>query len=60
MVGPETWLKIFIEMLFTYQNIKWWTWVMWIIAMFLSVVWTLILMAPIHCKGFIGEQLYYI
>ncbi len=22
----------------------------------LSAVWTLILMAPIHCRGFIGEQ----
>ncbi len=24
---------------------------LWIIVMFLSAVWTLILMAPIHCKG---------
>ncbi len=29
--------------------------VVWII-MFLSAVWTLILMAPIHCRGSIGEQ----
>uniref|UniRef100_A0A8C1Y7E5 SREBP regulating gene protein n=1 Tax=Cyprinus carpio TaxID=7962 RepID=A0A8C1Y7E5_CYPCA len=26
----------------------------WIIAMFLSVVWTFILKAPIHCRGSIG------
>ncbi len=25
-------------------------------VMFLSAVWTLILTAPIHCRGFIGEQ----
>ncbi len=29
---------------------------LWIIVMFLSAVWTLILTAPIHCKGSIGEQ----
>ncbi len=29
---------------------------MWIIVMFLSAVWTLILMAPIHCKASTGEQ----
>ncbi len=28
----------------------------WIIVMFLSAVWTLILTAPIHCRGYIGEQ----
>ncbi len=27
-----------------------------IFVMFLSAVWTLILMAPIHCRGAIGEQ----
>ncbi len=27
-----------------------------LIVMFLSAVWTLILMAPIHCRGSIGEQ----
>ncbi len=27
--------------------------------MFLSAVWTLILMAPIHCRGSIGEQVLY-
>ncbi len=29
---------------------------LWIIVMFLSVVWTLILTAPIHYRGSIGEQ----
>ncbi len=29
---------------------------MWIIVMFLSAVWTLILTAPIHCRASIGEQ----
>ncbi len=29
---------------------------LWVIVMFLSAVWTLILTAPIHCRGFIGEQ----
>ncbi len=30
--------------------------VVWIIVMFLSVVWTLILTAPIHCRASIAEQ----
>ncbi len=30
---------------------------LWIIVMFLSAVWTLILTAPIHCRGSIGETL---
>ncbi len=29
---------------------------LWIIMMFLSAVWTLILTAPIHCRGSTGEQ----
>ncbi len=29
---------------------------LWIIVMFLSAVWTLILMAPIHSRGSVGEQ----
>ncbi len=29
---------------------------LWIIVMFLSAVWTLILTAPIHCRGSIGER----
>ncbi len=31
----------------------------WIIVMFLSAVWTLILTAPIHFRGSIGEQVMY-
>ncbi len=30
---------------------------LWVIVMFLSTVWTLILTAPIHCRGSIGEIL---
>ncbi len=44
------------SLLFTFQYIKWWTGVVWIIVMLLSAVWTLILTAPIHCRWFIGEQ----
>ncbi len=29
--------------------------VVWIIIMILAAVWTLILTAPIHCRGSIGE-----
>ncbi len=32
------------------------TGVVWIIVMFLSALWTLILTAPIHCRGSIAEQ----
>ncbi len=41
---------------------RWWLMVwsgvdyLWIIVMFLSAVWTLILTAPIHCRASIGEQ----
>ncbi len=42
---------------FVSQDINWWTGVLWIIVMFLSAIWTLILTAPIHCKGSIGEQI---
>ncbi len=42
--------------LFTKQDINWWTGVVWIIVMFLSAVWTLILTAPIHCRASIAEQ----
>ncbi len=30
---------------------------LWIIVMFLSAVWTLFLMAPIHCRASIAETL---
>ncbi len=42
--------------LFTSQGINWWTGEVWIIVMFLSAVWTLILTAPIHYRGSIAEQ----
>ncbi len=35
---------------------NWWTGAVWITVMFLSAVWTLILTAPIHYRGSIGEQ----
>ncbi len=38
------------------QDINWWTGEMWIIVVFLSAVWTLILTAPIHCRGSIDLQ----
>ncbi len=40
----------------TSQDVNWRTGVMWIIVMFLSAVWTLILTAPIHCRASICEQ----
>ncbi len=50
------WKKLFVvsyKQLFTSQDINWWTGVdfLWIIVRFLSAVWTLILTAPIHCRG---------
>ncbi len=41
--------------LFTWQDIHWWTGVMWLTLMWLAIR-TLLLMAPIHCRGSIGEQ----
>ncbi len=32
---------------------------MWIIVILLSAVWTLILTAPIHCRGSTGEKVMY-
>ncbi len=43
------WTRIW--QLFTSQDVNWWTEVVWIIVMSLSAVWTLILTAPIHCRG---------
>ncbi len=37
--------------LFTLQNINGWAGVVWITVIFLSAVWSLILTAPIHCRG---------
>ncbi len=58
----KQWLKCFIDRFVSYkhaafpsQDINWWTGVVWIIVMFLSAVWTLILTAPIH-RWSIGEQ----
>ncbi len=50
-------MDLFIKnmQLITSQFINWLTGVMWIIVMFLSAVWSLILMAPIH-SGSNGEQ----
>ncbi len=31
---------------------------LWIIVMFLSAVWTLILTAPIHCRASIGNTMF--
>ncbi len=46
--------------LFTSQDVNWWTGVVWITCgllwCFFSAVWTLILTAPIHCRGSIVEQ----
>ncbi len=44
------------KQLFALKENKLWTGVVWIIVMFLSAVWTLILTAPIHCRGSTGEQ----
>ncbi len=41
-------LFIINTQVFTSQDINWWTGAVWIIVMFLSAVWTLILTAPIH------------
>ncbi len=38
--------------LFNSQEVNWWTEVM----LFLPAGWTLILTAPIHCRGPLGEQ----
>ncbi len=46
-------------LLFDPQYVNLWTGVLWIIEMFLSVVWTIILTAPIRCRGSIGEQVMY-
>ncbi len=48
-------LQCYIFKFLTSQDINWWTGVEWIIVMFLSAVWTLILTAPIHCRASIAE-----
>ncbi len=49
-IWPEENVKFVSYKLFTSQDVNWWTGVVWIIVMFLSAVWTLILTAPIHCR----------
>ncbi len=48
--------KILHKQLFTSQEVNWCTGVVWIIVMFLSSVWTLILTAPIHCRASTDKQ----
>ncbi len=53
------WISNFIyykHAIFCFKYVNRWTGVVWIIVMFLSAVWTLILTAPIHWGGSIGEQ----
>ncbi len=49
-------LMLDLFQLLSSQDVNWWTGVVCIIVMFLSAVWTLILTAPIHCRGSIAEQ----
>ncbi len=51
------WVKMSYKHILSSQDVIWWTGVVWIIVMFLSAVWTLILTAPIHCRGSIDEQM---
>ncbi len=44
------------KIFFASQDVNWCTGVVWITVMFLSALWTLILTAPIHCRGSTGEQ----
>ncbi len=48
-------LMLDLFQLLSSPDVNWWTGVVWIIVMFLSAVWTLILTAPIHCRGSIAE-----
>ncbi len=50
-------LMLDLFQLLSSQDVNWWTGVVWIIVMFLSAVWTLILTAPIHCRASIAETL---
>ncbi len=51
------WIFFLQTQLLASHCVNWWTGVVWIIVMFLSAVWTLILTAPIHCRGSIAEQM---
>ncbi len=48
-------LMLDLFQLLSSPDVNWWTGVLWIIVMFLSSVWTLILTAPIHCRASIAE-----
>ncbi len=50
-------LMLDLFQLLSSQDVNWWTGVVWIVVMFLSAVWTLILTAPIHCRASIAETL---
>ncbi len=50
-------LMLDLSQLLSSPDVNWWTGVVWIIVMFLSAVWTLILTAPIHCRASIAETL---
>ncbi len=56
---PQSWICFLENMqLFTSQDVDWsGVDYLWIIVMFLSAVWTLILTAPIHCRASIAETL---
>ncbi len=51
------WICLLQTQLLSSPDVNWWTGVVWIIVMFLSAVWTLILTAPIHCRASIAETL---
>ncbi len=53
--GLWTCLMLDLFQLLSSPDVNWWTGVVWIIVMFLSAVWTLILTAPIHCRASIAE-----
>ncbi len=50
-------LMLDLFQLLSSPDVNWWTGVVWIIVMFLSADWTLILTAPIHCRASIAETL---
>ncbi len=55
----EALLRI-MDCILAWNNVTRWTgvvWYLWIIVMFLSAVWILILTAPIHCRASIAEQM---
>ncbi len=50
-------LMLDLFQLLSSPDVNWWTGEVWVIVMFLSAVWTLILTAPIHCRASIAETL---